>query len=88
MQEKFLYMSTDGLIALVKKESKAGFDIITPVELHSIELPISGDALLTKQEVDDARYINQDYFIAVSEHDDEEGKLASVDKMNELLINQ
>lgn len=86
MQEKFLYMSTDGLIALVKKESKAGFNIITPVELHSIELPISGDALLTKQEVNEANYINQDYFIAVSEHGDEEGKLASVDKMNKALL--
>ena len=86
MQEKFLYMSTDGLIALVKKKSKAGFDIITPVELHSIELPISGDALLTQDDVSNAKYINLESFIAISEHGDKDGELASVDKMNELLI--
>lgn len=88
MQDKFLYMSTDGLIALVKKESKAGFDIITPVELHSIKLPINGDALLTQEDVSNAKYINLGSFIAISEHGDEDGELASVDKMNELLIKQ
>jgi len=86
MEEKFLYMSTNGLIALIKKGSVLGVPIITPVELHSLELPLGGDALLTKEEVDEANYLNQNYFIAVSEHGDEEGKLASVDKMNKALL--
>jgi len=86
MEEKFLYMSTNGLIALIKKGNVLGVPIITPVELHSLELPLGGDALLTKEDVDEANYINQNYFIAVSEHGDEEGKLASVDKMNKALL--